>query len=376
MRIQDPAIERVGRRRPYFRIRITKPVVNKECELSRQRVSEFLGFCDETTLSVAKQRKQMILAALNCGPIVVQSQLPFPELVKRYKEVRLPQLTSTTRSQQEYHIRNHIEQAFAKSRLIDIDRYAVEAWLAGKSHLSVATRRSLRHILAAMFERARDWRLWDGENPCSRVNCGRGGAVREKRYISPEQIAAWLAAIPDTAVLPAHRARLMAEVGIVGGLRVSESCGLQPQDIDLQRQTVSVRRRWSRGNVDQPKTERSRRVVFVGDLAAELLAGAGKVWVFEGLDGNPPDDRNMQFCIWRPAAEACGIYHAGFGLHTMRRLAVTWAQEAGLTPIEAMRRAGHSSLSMTALYTLESTDRQEAATQRIVGRLRPQGGVM
>lgn len=375
MRIQDPKVERVGERRPYYRIRVTQPVVGPDCVLTRKRDSVFLGFCDETTLGEAKAKKQHILAALNCGPLVIQSQLPFEELVKRYREVRLPQLCATSRVLHESVLRNHIEPAFGSMRLIDIDRYAVEAWLSRKTSLSLESRKTMRNILAAMFERARDWRLWDGANPCWKVKPGHGGPVREKRYISPEQIGRFIAAIQDSTIMPADRARLMVETAIVSGLRVSELCGLQPQDVDVKRQTVTVRRRWALGEADAPKTMRSRRTVQIGSLASELLAGSGRTWIFETRDGVPPSSNHMQISIWRPAAEAAGIYHPGFGLHTMRRLAVTWAQEAGLTPIEAMRRAGHASVNMTALYTLESSDRQEQAATRLIERLRPVGGV-
>lgn len=138
---------------------------------------------------------------------------------------------------------------------------------------------------------------------------------------------------------------------------------------------MTVRRRWAVGGVGETKTANSKRTVQVGGLASDLMRISGRTWVWEH-NGYPPDCCWMQRKIWKPAAQAAGIDHPGFGMHTLRRLAVTWAQEAGLTPIEAMRRAGHSSVTMTALYTLESSDRQSEATGRIIERLRPEGRLM
>ncbi|MGI8746244.1 MAG: hypothetical protein ACR2NN_27420 [Bryobacteraceae bacterium] len=61
------------------------------------------------------------------------------------------------------------------------------------------------------------------------------------------------------------------------------------------------------------------------------------------------DDRDLQQHVFRPSAEAAGIYREGFVMHMFRRLNVMWRQEAGATPLEARRAAGHASLDMTFL---------------------------
>ena len=46
-------------------------------------------------------------------------------------------------------------------------------------------------------------------------------------------------------------------------------------------------------------------------------------------------------------------------MHTFRRLNVNWRQEAGATPIEAQKAAGHASLDMTFLYTQTDEAREQ-----------------
>jgi len=88
-------------------------------------------------------------------------------------------------------------------------------------------------------------------------------------------------------------------------------------------------------------------------------------------DGRLLDDRDLQQHVFRPAAEAVGIYHPGFGMHTFRCLNVTWRQEVGATPIEAQKAAGHASLDMTFLYTQTDEVRERDHVNRIMDRLKP-----
>ena len=86
------------------------------------------------------------------------------------------------------------------------------------------------------------------------------------------------------------------------------------------------------------------------------------------------DDRDLQQHVFRPAAEVAGIYFEGFGMHTFRRLNVTWRQEVGATPIEAQKAAGHASLDMTFLYTQIEETRERSHVERILERLKSREG--
>lgn len=125
-------------------------------------------------------------------------------------------------------------------------------------------------------------------------------------------------------------------------------------------ETLHVQRRQHRGDVDEPKTESSRRVRQIGALAGEIdrhAAGRGpKDFIFTRRDGGLLDD--LQQHVFLPAAEAIGIYFEGFGMHTFRRLNISWRQEAGATPFEAMKAAGHGKPDTTCLYTITDEERE------------------
>ena len=374
MRTQDPSIERVGRRRLYYQIRPVVPVI-QDGQVIRVRRAIKLGYCDEISLSEAKRRKAEIMAAINGGNIFVQAQLPLKALIERFRTAHMPALAATTQAKYDSHLRNYIEPGLGHLRLGEINRAVIAEWLLAQQHLSKATRLDLRNILASLFRCAIEWKLWAGENPAHRAPVGRGAPVREFRRLDREQIVRFLEEIRDTAILPARMARILAELCIISGLRVSEALGLQWRDIEPQQQAVYIRRRYARGTWDEPKTASSRRRRIIGRLADELLflrppCAADDDPIFQRPDGRMPDDRDLQQHVWRPAAERAGIYHAGFGLHSLRRLSVTWRHELGVPALEVIRQAGHSRIEATLRYVLEDQQREAAVVEEIRRRLR------
>ena len=386
-RWQDPKIQiRSDVSRPFYFIRPFVPTVTAEGIIRKQK-SIALGFCDELSKRKAESKKQEIMATVNQGRFMLQSQVPFKSILERFIEIRLPQLGAATRAKYLSHIENHIEPAFGKLRMCDIDRPTVEAWLnylaqplsdgAKTERLGWWARQDSRNVLSAIFAKAAEWKLWGGENPCVRADVGRKRECREKKIPDAGQLNTFLDALPATAICTAAEARLMVLTAVAAGVRVSEVLGLQPRDIDAQAQTIEVRRRWHRGDVDEPKTANSKRVRQVGTLAADLLKqGAGKradEFLFARGDGNPPDDRDLQQHVFRPAAEAAGIYHPGFGMHTFRRLNISWRQEVGATPFEAMKAAGHAKPSTTWEYTITDAQREREHVTRMLERLTATG---
>ena len=76
--------------------------------------------------------------------------------------------------------------------------------------------------------------------------------MREKRLLTAVQVQQILAAVSDST-------RFMILIAMAIGLRISEVCGLQWKDIDFAAGTLTVARRWYRGDLDVPKTEASKR---------------------------------------------------------------------------------------------------------------------
>jgi integrase len=375
-RYQDPKIQtRRDVARPFYYIQPYVPELTAS-GIQRLRKNIQLGFVDEITMRKAKAKKEQVMATVNAGRFVLQSQIPFSEVVQRYIDMHVPTLGSAARERYAVQIKNHILPAFKHARMCDITQQAVQHWINEKMELSWWTRSDLRGILSGIFTKAKEWRLFEGENPCRGVSLGRKKDKRAKHIPAKQDLEKFLATIPENRHLDGDGARLIVITAVVSGLRVSEVLGLVPADIDAIAETLRVERRWRRGDEDEPKTEASRRVRQIGCLAAELLQYAAfhgrsrHEYVFLRSDGRPLDDRDLQRDVFRPAAEAVGIYTEGFGMHVFRRLNVTWRQTiGGATPVEAQKQAGHTSLDMTMLYSQTDEDREREQVSKILEHL-------
>jgi integrase len=302
-------------------------------------------------------------------------------VLDRFIEVRLPQIPATADSYKNK-IEKHVRPAFQDMRMCDIDRPAVETWLnskeqAGYSHNTLL---DLRKVLSAIFSKAAEWKMWTGDNPCSKIRVNGKREVFRKTLPKDDGINSFLTAIKDSVVIPADGARLIVLTAIGSGLRVCEVLGLQVWDIDTSAGTVTVQRDWTSGRVGPTKTEESRRTRRLPGPLTEALksyaqthgkSDADFIFGRKDKEGLPPDDRDLQQHVFRPAAKAAGIYTPGFGLRRFRHVNITWRQEAGAHPLEAMKAAGHTQLSTTWLYTQTDIERERKQVQEIWNRLHP-----
>jgi len=175
--------------------------------------------------------------------------------------------------------------------------------------------------------------------------------------------------------------RLISEICLATGTRISEVTGLQVKHVNLARAFLRIEQRHWRGDIDVPKTERSKRTLTLGSLGGRV-----RTWI-ESLDALSPDawvfpQPNPARPMWdsgvraalKAAAKQENCDFPGFGLHSLRRANITWRQEVGGSSIEASKIAGHASTKMTEEYTVVQLNRQEELTRRIQAKLVAAGG--
>jgi len=309
---------------------------------------------------------------VNAGRLLVQAQSKFVDVATRFEKIRVPQLGFSTQKKYKTQIKLHILPAFGELRLCDIDRPRVEQWLAAKAEAGLGwwTRIDLKGVLSAIFTAAKDWKLWEGDNPTEGVRIGKKRLVREKRLLTADQLRTILAALEE-------RERFIVRLLFGLGLRISEALGLRWSDLDFEAGTVTIRRRWYRGDLsEETKTPAGERVLQLGaalvDEFKQRYPGAHRrgEFVFIGDDGHmPPDDRDLLRECFRPVVKRLKLWYKGFGWHAFRRQNITWRVQGGATPIEAMRAAGHSSVDMTLLYTLPDSERERQQVDAMFERL-------
>jgi integrase len=360
---QNPKLEkRTDVATPFWFIRVRVQDPSKK----KARTPLKLGFVHEMNLKEAMRKRGEILHTVNAGLLISQAQVRFRELVEQFKSARIPLLGTAASARYVSCIDRHILPAFGERMLMDIDRPMVEAWLAGKEKdgLSWWSRQGLKGVLGAIFAAAKEWSLWTGDAPTTGVKLGRKRLTREKRLVTSDQFRAIL-------LLLREETRFMILIAALVGLRISEVLGLQWRDIDLDAETLTVSRRWYRGDVDEPKNEAAERTRQIPGLASEFRRRypgpqARERYVFTGDDGQtPPDERDILRYELRPVLKRLKLHYPGFGWHAFRRMNITLRQHEGATPIEAQKQAGHSSLDMTMLYSLTEAGRERQQVERI-----------
>lgn len=356
--------------RPYYFVWVTVPRITENGRV-KSRERRQLGFVDEISKKEAMKRRAEVLETVNAGRVLVASQVRFKDLAQRFLDVRVPQLGFATQNKYRTQITNHIVPTFGERQMCQIDRPTVEAWLLAKEQAGLGwwSRVDLKGVLSAIFTAAKNWKLWEGDNPTEGVRIGRKKLVREKHLMTAEQLGQILAGVDEE-----WRFLILILLGL--GLRISEALGLKWKDVNFEDGTLTVARRWYRGDLDNTKTEHSAATIQLGPLAVDFRnrypgPQALDSFVFIGDDGvMPPDDRDVLRYEFRPVLKRLKLYYPGFGWHAFRRQNITWRQTVGgATPIEAQKAARHGSLDMTMLYTLSDAERERAQVQAIVDKL-------
>jgi integrase len=218
-------------------------------------------------------------------------------------------------------------------------------------------------------------------NPMSRVRMPRKWERYDKRILTPEQTAMVLAKLEEPNLL-------ICETCLDTGTRISEVTGLMVKHVDLERGIIYIDQRACRGDIDVPKTGKSKRVLTLGALTPRYKAWIQSLkkngpndWVFPQDEAKRDPKKNtprwdsgvrkaLKLAAWSIRPEGApedhpGLDFLGFGPHSLRRANITWRQEVGGTSIETSRIAGHASTAITDEYTLVAVKRQEELTRRL-----------
>lgn len=177
----------------------------------------------------------------------------------------------------------------------------------------------------------------------------------EMRFLSAAEVERLADAMDE-------RYRTWVRVAAYGGLRWSETAGLRPERVDLERCRVHVVEQLINGRREEPKSDASRRWVSLptsmrDELKAHLATHSTDL-VFPAPRGGPlgTSFRNR---FWLPACLAAGLAtleeRPGLPprivgaprIHDLRHTAVALAIATGAHPKAIQMRMGHSSIVVT-----------------------------
>ncbi len=344
-----------------------KAITRKQAEVIRDN---FLH-----DLNIAETRPEAAVAAQAPKPADDPGQIIFGNLAQLWRTEYVekvaagrPLIATPTRAKYIRALENHILPKWKDAKIADLKARHVLAWLQEESN-SWHMMADLRGVMSGIITKAIEWEVFPETfaNPIHRVRLPKKWEVREKRILTEEQTAVVLARVNEAGNL------LICETCLDAGTRISEVTGLMIKHVDLEKGTIQIAQRNWRGDIDVPKTEKSKRTLALGGLVgryrdwiAKLPNKGPEAFVFpnEADHSQPRWDSGVRQALKR-AAKAEGLDFPGFGPHSLRRANITWRQEVGGSSIEASRIAGHANTRITEEYTIVQLRRQEELTRRI-----------
>ena len=243
--------------------------------------------------------------------------------------------------------------SFSGKRLSEIHPFLIEKYKRARieAEAPVSANRELG-ALKAVYNRCREWGLYEGDNPAARVK-GTKERKGRLRYLEIDEEGALLNA-------SAEPLRSIVLVGLHAGLRIqSEALTLQKPDVDLRRGLVTVQAAYA-------KNGSSRSVplnAILREALGRLLQTAPGPYVFTTRDGQALKSIRTAFATARR--------RAGLGPdvtpHVLRHTFASKLAMAGVDLRTIQELGGWKDLTMVQRYSHLSPSHKAAAVEKIAG---------
>jgi integrase/recombinase XerC len=243
-----------------------------------------------------------------------------------------------------------------------LDLVVLRSWLAALR----AEGRS-RSTLARRSAAARTFTAWAARNGVLSTDPGqRLVAPRQHRnlpaVLRPEQVAEALSAAAlgaEQADPVALRDQAVVELLYATGVRVSELCGLDVDDVDYSRRVIRVLGKGRRERTVPFGIPAERALRRWQELGRPRLfsAGSGAAF-FLGSRGGRLDPRTARRTVHDAVGTVSGA--ADIGPHGLRHSAATHLLEGGADLRSVQELLGHATLATTQLYTHVTVERLKA----------------
>lgn len=261
-----------------------------------------------------------------------------------------------------------LETTVKSSELSDVDTDTLRDWLWASAQAGAA-----KSTLARRTATVRSFFAWAKEYGHIDVDPALRLVTPKKPQTLPavvtaDAIATVLERVAERATsgdLIAGRDVAILEVIYGAGIRVSELCGLDIDDIDLNRSTIRVTGKGNKQRVvpigvpAKRAVEEYLRLARPALLARRASTGERAGAVFLGARGARITPRTVYDIVSREVAPAIG--EEKLGAHALRHSSATHLLDGGADLRVVQELLGHASLGTTQIYTHVSAERLTAA---------------
>jgi len=168
----------------------------------------------------------------------------------------------------------------------------------------------------------------------------------------------------------------MVLLAVLSGLRRGEILGLRWKYVDFTEDSIRVAESSYEGKSSAPKTQASRRIVFLDRVVLDALMAIRPAhcqpddFVFHTERGTPLNSNNVLNRTLHPACKTAGIPRVSW--HNFRYTYSTWANPSGESIKALQSQLGHTNSRMTLdVYTQPMPGAQKELAGKIARVLLP-----
>jgi integrase/recombinase XerC len=244
-----------------------------------------------------------------------------------------------------------------------LDLRAMRSWLA-RLHAQGASRATLARRSSA----ARVFTAWAHRRGLLSSDPGDGlsspkGRRRLPEVLRPDEASAVLELVTTDDTVLGLRDRTLLELLYASGARVSEICGLDVDDVDLERHTLRVLGKGDKERVVPIGIPAVRAVLdWLARGRPGLLSRATGPALLLGMRGGRLDPRTARRAVHERLRAVPGV--PDLGPHGLRHSAATHLLEGGADLRTVQELLGHATLATTQIYTHVSIERLRATYER------------
>jgi integrase len=284
----------------------------------------------------------------------------FSKFCERFLKAKKRELATSTYSDYEQIIENHLKPFFGKKHLSKITPSLIHSLIEhlegkrrkakGKARgdqgkpLAPATIGKIYRYLKTILRYALTLQLIE-KDPTIGIKAPRI-EKKEMDYLTKDEVGALLDAAEGDI-------KDLLSLAIFSGLRQGEILALRWKDIDFNTVIIKVVRSYKPSHgFGEPKTPASRRSVRMTTKLSEIMKirlerskSFPEDLVFPNHDGNPQDRANLVTRGFEPALEKAGLRRIRF--HDLRHTYASLCISVGMDPKALQGAMGHSSITVT-----------------------------
>lgn len=306
----------------------------------------------------AKAQRNEFIEKIEAGDYSDIKKVTVKGWLEKYLKVYCSDCEQTTKDGYENYIYNHMIPELGDLMVNQVKPIHIQEFYNNerKKGYSEKTMLQQHRILKRAFTKAFNDGLI-GKNPINGVDAPSPEDFKPTIY-TEDQFSLLL------NKLQGHKMEAIVLIAGMCGLRRGELLGLRWEDIDFDREILTVQRSvvsTSEGTkTKQPKTKKSTREIVIPSIIIprlKQLRGIGKIYVKkDGTDYNPSTVSRA----FRNFLEKNELQH--IRLHDLRHFNCTMMLKYGVPEREAQERSGHSNPTMLRKYqhVLEEMDRASA----------------